>query len=289
MDFQMSDSGEAIPVANNSNLLYLSIGFLFTVFSIIGGFIVKLYYDEHQANLRAEADRMIRGEGEYRPPARNYGDNDESGDDDYYDESGDEREFKKKIGKKKAAKLQAKQEARIAREAELRAREERKQREAEEDKRRQEEREREELEEKKRQEEERIRREEREKRELEEYLKLKDSFVIEGEGQDAKSEEEQENMMKNFVDFIKKSKVVYLDELAPRFQLDVESAVEKIKFFMENGILTGVFDDRGKFIYISEEEMAAVAKFINQRGRISLQDLADYSNQLISFESRMGD
>ena len=43
----------------------------------------------------------------------------------------------------------------------------------------------------------------------------------------------------------------------------------------------GVIDDRGKFIYISREEMEAVAKFIRQRGRVSLTDLAESSNQLI--------
>lgn len=43
----------------------------------------------------------------------------------------------------------------------------------------------------------------------------------------------------------------------------------------------GVIDDRGKFIYISREEMEAVAKFIRQRGRVSLSDLAESSNQLI--------
>ena len=40
-------------------------------------------------------------------------------------------------------------------------------------------------------------------------------------------------------------------------------------------------DDRGKFIYISEEELKAVAKFIRQRGRISISDLAESSNSLI--------
>lgn len=42
-----------------------------------------------------------------------------------------------------------------------------------------------------------------------------------------------------------------------------------------------MIDDRGKFIYISHEEMEAVGKFIRQRGRVSLADLAENSNQLI--------
>ena len=48
------------------------------------------------------------------------------------------------------------------------------------------------------------------------------------------------------------------------------------------GLLTGVMDDRGKFIYISEEELLKVKKFIEQRGRVSIAELAKHSNELIS-------
>lgn len=46
---------------------------------------------------------------------------------------------------------------------------------------------------------------------------------------------------------------------------------------------TGVIDDRGKFIYITPEELAAVANFIRQRGRVSITELAQASNSLISW------
>ena len=51
---------------------------------------------------------------------------------------------------------------------------------------------------------------------------------------------------------------------------------------MEDETLTGVMDDRGKFIYITQDEYNAVAKFIRQRGRVSLRALAESSNQLIN-------
>ena len=44
-------------------------------------------------------------------------------------------------------------------------------------------------------------------------------------------------------------------------------------------------DDRGKFIYISEDELAAVAKFIKQRGRVTITELAECSNSLINLKS----
>ena len=50
----------------------------------------------------------------------------------------------------------------------------------------------------------------------------------------------------------------------------------------EEGTLTGVIDDRGKFIYISRDELEAVAKFIRQRGRVSIAELAESSNKLIN-------
>ena len=50
------------------------------------------------------------------------------------------------------------------------------------------------------------------------------------------------------------------------------------------GRITGVMrtDDRGKFIYISSEEMAAVADFIQKKGRVSIAELAKRSNELIT-------
>ncbi|RXM91739.1 DDRGK domain-containing protein 1 [Acipenser ruthenus] len=45
---------------------------------------------------------------------------------------------------------------------------------------------------------------------------------------------------------------------------------------------TGVIDDRGKFIFITPEELSAVAQFIRQRGRVSITELAQASNSLIN-------
>lgn len=47
------------------------------------------------------------------------------------------------------------------------------------------------------------------------------------------------------------------------------------------GKITGVVDDRGKFIYVTPDEMAAVADFINRKGRVSQADLAAESNRLV--------
>lgn len=52
-----------------------------------------------------------------------------------------------------------------------------------------------------------------------------------------------------------------------------------------------MIDDRGKFIYITMEELETVAKFIRQSGRVSITELAESSNRLINLDpdvQRMG-
>uniref|UniRef100_A0A7E4VLC9 DDRGK domain-containing protein 1 n=1 Tax=Panagrellus redivivus TaxID=6233 RepID=A0A7E4VLC9_PANRE len=277
---------------NNNNLLYLSIAFLGGIFALIGGLVYKLYSNEKQAQLRAEAVReMMDGEeeGEDRGLRRRRVQANHAADDDEDGPQIDLPEFNKgkKIGTKKLAKLEAKAAARAAREEMLIEREEQKQAEAEREAELEKVRLQEAEEEAVRAEEERRAREAKEKRELEEYLKMKAAFSVEEEGEDAKTEEEEQNLIENFLNFVRESKVVNVDELASRFRMDVETTVAKLKYFIEEETVTGVLDDRGKFIYISEEELAAVARFINQRGRISLSDLANYSNKLVSFESQI--
>jgi len=186
-----------------------------------------------------------------------------------------------KVGKKKMAKLEAKAEKKAAREAEERERQERREREAEREKERKAE---EELEKQlELEKEEQLKKEilEREQREHEEYLLMKAAFTVEEQGFEAGEEVVEENLLQRFIDYVKDTKIVMLEELAATFQLKTQDAIDRLQKLVEEGELTGVIDDRGKFIYISREEMEAVAKFIRQRGRISLSDLAESSNQLI--------
>nr|CAG4649046.1 EOG090X0N9E [Polyphemus pediculus] len=192
-----------------------------------------------------------------------------------------------KVGKKKLAKLEAKAEKKAAREMEEKEREERKQKEVEFMKERQK---MEELEnELEKEKEEQLKREilERERREQEEYLKMKAAFSIDEQGFEAGEEVPEENLLQRFIDFVKGKKIVLLEELAAEFQLKTQDAIDRLQKLVADGSLTGVIDDRGKFIYISRDEMESVAKFIRQRGRVSLIDLAESSNQLIQLGSKV--
>uniref|UniRef100_A0A2M4AA10 DDRGK domain-containing protein 1 n=1 Tax=Anopheles triannulatus TaxID=58253 RepID=A0A2M4AA10_9DIPT len=187
-----------------------------------------------------------------------------------------------KLGAKKRAKLEAKAEKKQQREQELRHREEQKKKDAllEEERRKQSEKE--ELEEKKREEAERLAREEKERKEHEEYLKMKQAFSVEEEGFEEENADEQQNSLADFIKFIQDNKIVVLEDLAAHFKLKVQAVIDRIEELQKENRLTGVIDDRGKFIYISEEELKSVAKFIRQRGRVSIAELAENSNQLIN-------
>nr|XP_022906766.1 DDRGK domain-containing protein 1 [Onthophagus taurus] len=185
-----------------------------------------------------------------------------------------------KIGAKKMAKLQAKAEKKAQREADEQMRQEKKKKDQQalEEKKKQDEKEK--AEELKREEEEKLAREEKERKEYEEYLKMKEAFTVDEEG--CEHEEDEQNLLQEFVGYIKSQKVVVIEDLAAKFRLKTQAAIDRLKDLQADDILTGVIDDRGKFIYVSQEEMDAVAKFIRQRGRVSITELAENSNQLIN-------
>lgn len=51
------------------------------------------------------------------------------------------------------------------------------------------------------------------------------------------------------------------------------------------GYVTGVIDDRGKFIYVSRAELEAVGRYIRKKGRVRISALAQESNRLIDLSS----
>ncbi|XP_074086188.1 DDRGK domain-containing protein 1 isoform X2 [Macrotis lagotis] len=188
-----------------------------------------------------------------------------------------------KIGAKKQRKLEEKQARKAQREAEEAEREERRRLESKREEERKKEDERLRLEEERKEAEERKARQEQEQREHEEYLKLKEAFVVEEEGEEeTMTEEQSRSFLTEFISYIKQAKVVLLEDLASHVGLRTQDAINRVQDLLAEGTLTGVIDDRGKFIYITPEEMAAVAQFIRQRGRVSISELAQASNSLIT-------
>merc|ERR1712141_523274 len=102
---------------------------------------------------------------------------------------------------------------------------------------------------------------------------------------DEEADVDEENKLEIFIQYIKDTKVVLLEDLAAHFKMKTQDAIDRVTTLRDEGKLTGVIDDRGKFIYISQAELETVAKFINNRGRVSITELAENSNRLVSLNS----
>jgi DDRGK domain-containing protein 1 len=87
------------------------------------------------------------------------------------------------------------------------------------------------------------------------------------------------------VSYVKDNKIVVLEEIASEFDMRTEDAIQRMTVLEENGAISGVFDDRGKFIFVSPDEMTAVAAFITRRGRVSIAELAREATKLLNLEA----
>lgn len=125
-----------------------------------------------------------------------------------------------------------------------------------------------------------------EKKEAEDMLgQWKDFISVDAEGsveQDVAGESQ--GLLQDFLEYMKRNKVVVLEDLAAEFGLRTQDCVKRIKSLELSGLLTGVIDDRGKYIYITEQEIENVAVFIEKRGRVGIADIVAQSNSLINLK-----
>ena len=190
----------------------------------------------------------------------------------------------KRLGKKKAEKLERKEEKRKHREYLDAQREERKKHQTEED----EERQRVKAEERAREvEEDRVekrRAEELAKEEEAEYQRLKRGIVVEESGVEELPGDEVEALLVRMARYVEAMKVVTVEELASELQLRTAEVAVRLKQLDQEGRIQGVLDDRGKYVYISKAEFEAVAQFVRRKGRVSKEELAAASNKLINLK-----
>lgn len=127
---------------------------------------------------------------------------------------------------------------------------------------------------------------EAEKKATEEFDDWKNMFETTEEGTDKLSSEEAGNLLGKFVEYIKRKKVVLLEDLAIDFGITSTEAVDRVVALEASGAITGVIDDRGKFIYVSTDEMTRVADFVRKRGRVTISELVRESNSIIDLTER---
>lgn len=98
-------------------------------------------------------------------------------------------------------------------------------------------------------------RDEFKKKEEEEYNKWKDCFAVKEEGEEVQ-ELESDNLINDFINYIKLRKVVSLEDLSGQFKIQPNELVEKLNYLEAQGRICGIIDDRGKYIYLTEKELA---------------------------------
>ena len=91
------------------------------------------------------------------------------------------------------------------------------------------------------------------------------------------------SVMLNLLTHILRKKVIVIEDLVD-FDLNGEDAFDRVQTLVQMGGLTGVVDDRGKFMHITPKEMRNVSSFIHENGRVSMSALAKQSNKLIDLE-----
>ena len=123
--------------------------------------------------------------------------------------------------------------------------------------------------------------EEAEKKKQAEYEQWKSMITIDDAGEEGAGEAEDEGLVDQFIAYIKQHKVVVLAELAGEFKLRVADVINRLQALEWMGHLSGVVDDRGKYIYITPHEMSEVAKYLKRKGRVRISTLAQESNRLI--------
>lgn len=96
--------------------------------------------------------------------------------------------------------------------------------------------------------------EEQEKRDLAEFDKWKGGFAIAEEGEE-KADIDSEDLINDFLTYIKLRKVVSLEDLSGQFKINPNDVVDRLKILESQGKICGIVDDRGKYIYLTEKEL----------------------------------
>jgi DDRGK domain-containing protein 1 len=120
--------------------------------------------------------------------------------------------------------------------------------------------------------------EEKLKKEEEEYAQWKNLLAVESVGEEI---QEESFTLDKFLEYIKLRKVVMIEDLASAFNLDGKTTVTRIHDLEKSGYLTGILDDRGKYVYITNEEFLSFKKYLEARGRVTRLELCNEGNRLI--------
>jgi len=107
------------------------------------------------------------------------------------------------------------------------------------------------------------------------YSKWKDSFQVLAKGEIANTKV---SLGSQITELAKQKRFLTLEEISNKFDVNTKEARTSIQELVSNGTLTGIFDDQGKFIYITEDELDQLASQLNERGRFEATTVARICN-----------
>ena len=129
------------------------------------------------------------------------------------------------------------------------------------------------------------RRAEEELAEWETAFTVEDAGEMEGETDPTTDEQSVEEL----VHWVVARKAVLVDEVALRWGLSTAEAKERMRALEENGRLKGVWDERGRWLELREEEWEAVRRWLADSGRVGVRELTAAVNRLVDCRERSGE
>lgn len=89
--------------------------------------------------------------------------------------------------------------------------------------------------------------------------------------------------VEDFIDYIRRRKVIEVESLASSFRLDITSVVCRINDLIDQSRIFGVFDDRGRFIHINEDEGKKIQDLVSRMSsRMTVRSLCSDIGILVS-------
>lgn len=129
-------------------------------------------------------------------------------------------------------------------------------------------------------EDERREREEKEQAEQEEFEKWKVLFAVDVEGE-AEPASTDASVVERFLEYVKLRNIVNLEDLAAEFRIRTSAVIDRLERLEKLDRISGIFDDRGRYLYITHEEMQGVADWLQRKGRITRAELVAACNRII--------
>ena len=104
---------------------------------------------------------------------------------------------------------------------------------------------------------------------------------VEETGLESQIDGDETQKEQRMIEFIERRKVVMLEDVAAEFKMLTKEVVSKIEQLERSGRLSGITDDRGKYIHITKSEFASITEYIISNGRVNRSDLFKEANKLV--------